>query len=93
MKELNKTTIKIGVGVLIALLLFLVANSFAAGQKWNDTQNSISQLTKTTIENREKIDALQTQNVQLQVELASIKARLTSIDSTLQEIKQDLRNK
>ena len=91
MTELSKRTLHISLGLLVVIIIFLVTNSFIAGQRWNNIQQSVASIDEQADNNKLHIQSLEQQNTQLQVKLASIETQLRSIDSTLVEIKQELK--
>ena len=94
---IDKQSIRIQVGVAVAVLLAIIGFAFYMGQQFADIKGQINQIEvgdthiiQNLKEDQERIAALEKQNKELEIELAQIKVKLASIDLGIQEIKMDI---
>jgi septal ring factor EnvC (AmiA/AmiB activator) len=97
-QPIDKKTIQIQVGVAIAVLLAIIGAAYALGTQTSEIKSQIREIEigdthiiQNLKEDQARITALEKQNNELNVELASIKTKLASIELGIQEIKVELR--
>lgn len=100
--SIEKKTFQISIAVAIAVLLFVGSLAFNMGMKVSRLEADIAELTlgqehiinsynRETSANEVRITALEYDNTDLKIRLATIETKLTSIEALLIDIKQDIK--
>lgn len=90
MEPIEQKNITIKATTVIAIILFLISTIGAVVIWKGKIDNRIGNLEVSEYNQEERIKQLEADNLEIKVKLASIDARLCSIESTLLEIKNKL---
>ncbi len=101
MKEtIEKHQLKITIGVAVVVLLFIIGatvqfSSWKANMEQDITllEKGMEHHARAYTEHDTRLDVLEGENTDIQVRLAMIETKLTTIETILIEIKEDLKNR
>jgi len=88
---IDRTTFKIQVSVAVISILFLIGTAFAYGLWKQGVEDHLTKLEEKQDQNTVIITELQSENQELQIELAKINTQLMGIEAHLVDIKSDLK--
>ena len=92
-QSIDQRAFKIQVGIAAVCILFLITTAFAYGLWKQSIEDHLVKLEEKQDTNTLIIAELQTENKELQIELAKINIQLKGIEAHLVDIKVDLKDR
>lgn len=90
-QALKKHQLKIQIGTIVAVIIFVITGTWWAARSTSKIEAKLEEIQSQAIRNKARIILLEADGAELNMNMVEIKTKLSFIETTLLEIKEQLK--